>query len=160
MATLLVIEDEPMLAKNIARFFQQHHHTVEIAGDGIAGLEAARRLMPDVAIVDYQLPGINGLEVIRELHRNDDQVRTVMVSGHANVAVAVDAMKAGSFDLLTKPVPLKTLKDVIDRALVEANARRALDYYKRRDAEHGGIECILGESRPIQALRELIQVLI
>ena len=124
MATLLGIEDEPTLAKNIARFFQQHHHTVEIAADGPSGIEAARRLMPDVAIVDYQLPGLNGLDVIRELHRNDEQVRTVMVSGHANVAVAVDAMKAGSFDLLTKPVPLKTLKEVIDRALAAATTRR------------------------------------
>jgi two-component system, NtrC family, response regulator AtoC len=160
MATLLVIEDEPTLAKNIARFFQQHHHTVEIAADGPSGIEAARRLMPDVAIVDYQLPGLNGLEVIRELHRNDEQVRTVMVSGHANVAVAVDAMKAGSFDLLTKPVPLKTLKEVIDRALAAATTRRALDYYRRREAEHGGIEAILGDSRPVQALRELIAVLV
>lgn len=167
MANLLVIEDEPALARNIARFFRQHHHTVEIASDGPSGLEAARRLPPDVAIVDYQLPGINGLEVIRELHRHHEQVRTVMVSGHANVAVAVSAMKAGSFDLLTKPVPLNSLKDVIDLALSEARAPRTADCYQQSEArnrqleaEHGGIDNILGHSPPMQAVREMIRVLI
>lgn len=167
MANLLVIEDEPALARNIARFFRQHRHTVEIAIDGPSGLEAARRFAPDVAIVDYQLPGLNGLEVIRELHRHHEQVRTVMVSGHANVAVAVSAMKAGSFDLLTKPVPLNSLKKVIDQALSEAQAQRTADELlqsaarsKQREVEHGSIDNILGHSQPIQAVRDLIRALI
>ncbi|MGH6637440.1 MAG: sigma-54-dependent transcriptional regulator [Polaromonas sp.] len=159
MATLLVIEDEAALAKNMARYFQQLHHTVEVAHDGPSGIRAAQRLMPDVAIVDYQLPGLDGLEVIRALRRNDEQVRAVMVSGHASVSVAVDAMKAGSFDLLTKPVSLSSLKTVVDRALAETGSLRTLDYYQRREAEASGLNLLVGESAPMRALRELIRTI-
>ncbi len=159
MATLLVIEDEPTLAKNMARYFEQLHHTVEVAHDGPSGIQVAQRLMPDVAIVDYQLPGLNGLEVIRALRRNDEQVRAVMVSGHASVSIAVDAMKAGSFDLLTKPVSLSSLKAVVDRALAESGSLRTLDYYQRREADASGLDLLAGESAPMCALRDLIRTI-
>ncbi|MFC5520046.1 sigma-54-dependent transcriptional regulator [Polaromonas jejuensis] len=159
MATLLVIEDEPALAKNMARYFQQLNHTVEIAHDGPSGIQAAQRLMPDVAIVDYQLPGLDGLEVIRALRRNDEQVRAVMVSGHASVSIAVDAMKAGSFDLLTKPVSLNNLRAVVDRALAETGSLRVLDYYQRREADASGLDLLAGESVPMRALRELVRAI-
>ncbi len=159
MATLLVIEDEQALAKNIARFFEQQNHTVEIAHDGPTGIELAQRLMPDVAIVDYQLPGLDGLEVIKALRRNDDQVRAVMVSGHASVSIAVDAMKAGSFDLLTKPASLASLKAVVDRALADAVARRKLDYYHKREADASGVDQLLGDSTPMRGLRDLIRTI-
>ncbi|MGH6625525.1 MAG: sigma-54-dependent transcriptional regulator [Burkholderiaceae bacterium] len=159
MATLLVIEDEQALAKNMARYFRQLHHTVEIAYDGPSGIQAAQRLMPDVAIVDYQLPGLDGLEVIRALHRNDEQVRTVMVSGHANVPIAVDVMKAGTFDLLTKPVALATLKAVVNRALAESGSRLGPDYCPRRPTDSSALELLVGDSAAMQALREQVRAI-
>lgn len=61
MATLLVIEDEQVLAKNIARFFEKAGHLVEVSNDGVAGLQTALRIQPDVVIVDFQLPAWTGL---------------------------------------------------------------------------------------------------
>ena len=113
MAMLLIIEDEAVLARNVARFFEKLGHTVEVAHDGPAGVEAARRVMPDVAIVDFQLPGLDGLEVIGALRKIDAELRCVMVTGHASVPVAIDAMMAGYMDLLTKPVALASLKAVV-----------------------------------------------
>ncbi len=159
MATLLVIEDEPDLAKNMARYFRQLHHKVEIAYDGPSGIRAAQRLMPDVAIVDYQLPGLDGLEVIRALHRNDEQVRTVMVSGHANVPIAVDVMKAGTFDLLTKPVALATLKAVVNRALADSASRAGADYWPRHPTDSSALEELVGDSAAMQALREQVRAI-
>ncbi|WP_309681013.1 sigma-54 dependent transcriptional regulator [Polaromonas sp.] len=159
MANILVIEDEVTLAKNIARYFEKLNHTVAIVHDGPAGVEAAKRTMPEVAIVDYQLPGLDGIEVIRALHANDDQVRIVMVTGHASVPMAIDAMKAGSFDLLTKPVALASLRSVVDRALAESGNRKALDYYQRRQASEAGLEALLGESAVMRALRDLVRTL-
>ena len=159
MANILVIEDEAALAKNIARFFEQLGHDVEVAHDGAAGLKAAQRLMPDVAIVDYQLPGMDGLEVIRALRRIDDNLRPIMVSGHANVAVAVEAMKVGSFDLLTKPVPLASLQAVVERALSDLGTRKALEYYQKKEADASSLELLAGESSSMRALRELIRTI-
>lgn len=154
MATLLVIEDEPALARHMARYLRQYDHVVEVANDGPSGLEAARRLRPDVAIVDFQLPGLDGLELIRQIQRDDLPIRTVMVSGHANVAVAVQAMKAGSSDLLTKPVPLRSLKQAVDRALEEP-----LLIAGGSTRPSATAHAILGQSRPLAGLRDLVSAL-
>lgn len=154
MATLLVIEDEPALARHMARYLRQYDHVVEVANDGPSGLEAARRLQPDLAIVDFQLPGLDGLTLIRELNRDPLRIRTVMVSGHANVAVAVQAMKAGSSDLLTKPVPLRSLKQAVDRALEEP-----LQPPGEPPRSTAMAHAILGHSRPLSGLREQVSAL-
>jgi two-component system, NtrC family, response regulator AtoC len=159
MANILIIEDEVTLAKNMARYFEKLNHTVAIVHDGLSGVEAAKQTMPEVAIVDYQLPGLDGIEVIRALRANDDQIRIVMVTGHASVPVAIDAMRAGSFDLLTKPVPLAALRAVVDRALAESGNRKALQYYQGRQASEAGLDALIGESSPMRALRTLVRTL-
>ncbi|HNV59548.1 MAG TPA: sigma-54 dependent transcriptional regulator, partial [Rhodoferax sp.] len=157
MATLLVIEDEEILAKNIARFFEKAGHLVEVANDGAVGVQTALRIQPDVVIVDFQLPGMDGLEVIKALRKVDDPPRIVMVTGHASVTLAVDAMKAGSMDLLTKPVTLQSLKEIVDRALAERGERRALDYYRQRDARQASLDALVGTSPAMQTLRNMIR---
>ena len=159
MAMLLIIEDEAVLARNVARFFEKLGHTVEVAHDGPAGVEAARRVLPDVAIVDFQLPGLDGLEVIGALRKIDAELRCVMVTGHASVPVAIDAMKAGYMDLLTKPVALASLKAVVDRALAERGTRRALDYYQKKEADESSLGALAGDSAPMQALRDLVRTI-
>ncbi|MEI8156913.1 MAG: sigma-54 dependent transcriptional regulator [Burkholderiales bacterium] len=159
MATLLVIEDELVLAKNIAKFFEKSGHLVEVAHDGLLGLQAAARVQPDVVIVDFQLPGMDGLEVIRALRANDDPPRIIMVTGHASVNLAVEAMKAGSMDLLTKPVTLQSLKDVVERALSERGERRALDYYRQRDAQQASLDALVGNSAAMDSLRNLVRTI-
>ena len=157
MATLLIIEDEWVLAKNMARFFEKAGYLVEVCHDGSSGVQTALRIQPDVVIVDFQLPGMDGLEVIRALRKQEDPPRIVMVTGHASVTLAVDAMKAGSMDLLTKPVTLQSLKDVVERALAERGERRALDYYRARDARNASLDALVGESQAMDSLRELIR---
>ncbi len=157
MATLLVIEDEQVLAKNIARFFEKLGYLVEVAADGAVGVQTALRIQPDVVIVDFQLPGMDGLQVIRSLRQFDDPPRIVMVTGHASVTLAVDAMKAGSMDLLTKPVALQSLKDVVERALTERGERRALDFYQRRQASQASLDALVGTSTAMRSLRDLIR---
>jgi DNA-binding NtrC family response regulator len=157
MATLLIIEDEQILAKNIARYFEKLGHTAEVVHDGAEGVQTAERLQPDVVIVDFQLPGMDGLEVIRALRRFDDPPRIVMVTGLASVSLAVDAMKAGSMDLLTKPVTLTNLRAAVERALADRGERRALDYYRRRDAREASLDALVGASPAMQGLREMVR---
>ncbi|GAB3767482.1 sigma-54 dependent transcriptional regulator [Ramlibacter monticola] len=157
MAQLLVIEDELVLAKNIARYFERQGHTVAVVHDGEAGLQTACELRPDVVIVDFQLPGLNGLEVIRELRRLDDEIRIVMITGHGTINIAVEAMKAGSMDLLTKPLSLASLDEVVQRAVRERAGRSMLRYYQQRDHQHSSVQSLIGECPQMHALREMIQ---
>ncbi len=157
MAQLLVIEDEVVLGKNIARFFERQGHSVSLAHDGESGLQLAEQLAPDAVIVDFQLPALTGLEVIRALRHTDPQVRIVMITGHGTINLAVEAMKAGSMDLLTKPLSLAALNEVIQRALKERSERAVLQYLKARDNRHGSIEALIGDSEAMEALRQLLR---
>jgi DNA-binding NtrC family response regulator len=156
MARLLVIEDELVLAKNIARYFERSGHEVRLAHDGRSGIDMAAEQPPDVVIVDFQLPRADGLEVIRELRKVDEEVRIVMITGHGSINLAVEAMKAGSMDLLTKPLSLASLDEVVQRALKERAGKAALRYYRERDKRHASLDALVGESAPMQGLRELI----
>lgn len=153
MAGLLIIDDEVMLAKNLARLFERAGHTVTIAHDGQSGLVAATRLTPDLVIVDFQLPDMDGLEVIRTLRARESNICAVMISGHANVSIAVDAMKAGYIDLLTKPILLDHLKSVVDKALLDLENRRALSFYQHRHSSDASLDKMVGSSEVMQHLR-------
>jgi DNA-binding NtrC family response regulator len=158
MAQILVIEDEQVLAKNIARYFERQGHSVAVTHDGTTGLDLVRQLRPDVVIVDFQLPGLNGLEVIQKLRETDTEQRIVMVTGHGSITLAVEAMKAGSMDLLTKPLALATLNEVVQRALKELSDKKVLQYLRAKDEQHVSVHALLGESTPIVALRQMVQL--
>ncbi len=157
MASILVIEDEQVLAKNIARYFEKQGHAVEVSHDGAQGLELALQSQPDVVIVDFQLPSMDGLEIIRGLRKLETLPRIIMVTGHASVTLAIDAMKAGSMDLLTKPVTLASLDEVVQRALAERGERRALEFYRMRDAREASLDSLVGASPQMQTLRDLVR---
>src|SRR4051812_14534440 len=157
MAQLLVIEDELVLAKNIARYFERQGHVASVAHDGRLGVDMAQESPPDVVIVDFQLPNLNGLEVIRELRRLDDEMRIVMITGHGSIHLAVEAMKAGSMDLLTKPLSLASLDEVVQRAIKERSGRTMLRYYQERENHHASVHALIGESPEMRTLREMIQ---
>ena len=133
MAQLLVIEDERVLARNITRYFARVGHVVALAHDGRAALELARQSPPDVVIVGLRLPGLDGLEVVRELRRLDAQVHIVKITGHGSTNLAVEAMKAGSMDLLAKPLSLATLNEVVEHALEERPGRPTPHCRQERD---------------------------
>ncbi|MCC2675660.1 MAG: putative sigma-54 dependent response regulator [Ramlibacter sp.] len=156
MARILVIEDELVLAKNIARYFERSGHEVRLAHDGRSGIAMAAEHAPDVVIVDFQLPRADGLEVIREVRRLDGEVRIIMITGHGSIHLAVEAMRAGSMDLLTKPLSLAALDEVVQRALKERAGKAALRYYQERDKRHASLDALVGESPPMRSLRELI----
>jgi len=155
MPTLLLIEDETTLAKNIARYLERHGWDVDIAESAEDGLARAAELTPDVVVLDFQLPGLDGLTALARLRERDAQMRVVMLTGHGSIQLAVDAMKAGAADFLTKPVVLADLKGALDKLVGAERMRNALDYYRSRDA--GGLADLIGESPAMLALKERIR---
>jgi len=145
-----------VLARAIATFLERHGLTTVTAHSGEEGLRLAGEASPDVAVVDIRLPGIDGLEVLRELRAGSPGTEVIMTTAHASVASALEAMKLGAFEYLIKPVDLDKLRVVIDKAVDAQRLRRELSYLRRRDANGGGAGEILGQSPPIRALRAQI----
>ncbi len=114
---VLIIEDEEILAKNYRRYLQRHDYDARVAASGEAGLEEHERFQPDVILLDHRLPGMDGLEVLDRLRAENGDVRVILITAHGNVQIAVDAMKGGAADYMTKPVGLSELKQVIERTV-------------------------------------------
>jgi two-component system response regulator AtoC len=110
MAAILVIDDEERLARNIASYLQRDGHDLRYAGSAETGLEQVPDFRPDLVLLDLHLPGMGGLEALRQLKELEPDARVVIMTAHANVQSAVEALKAGAYDYLTKPLVLRNLK--------------------------------------------------
>ena len=157
---VLVIEDETILAKNILIYLERNGYEVHLAETAEAGLGLLETVRPDAVVLDFNLPGINGLEALSRIRAYDPGIHVLMLTGHGNVEMAVDAMKAGAFDFLTKPVALGKLRLLLDKAIGQSRRESALSYYQRRDASGAAFDNLLGESAPMSALKQTIAQLI
>ena len=107
--SILMVEDGPRVGQFVARFLRKEGHEVRCAVSGEEGLRLARERMPDVVLLDLVLPGIDGLEVLRQIKLVDTNVAVIMMTAHSTVPVAVEAMRLGALDFLAKPIDLEVL---------------------------------------------------
>jgi DNA-binding NtrC family response regulator len=157
---ILIIEDEATLAKNLTQYLVRHGYdarTVSSAEEGLASLDEYK---PDLVLLDFHLPGMDGLHALQQLRQRDPAARVIIMTGHGSIQMAVDAMRAGACDYLTKPIVLSELKLRIAKALGEERKEQALSYYQERVAQEGSLAQLVGESQPMQALRARIAQLL
>ncbi len=157
---VLVIEDEATLGKNILIYLARYGYEVRLAQSAEEGLTLLDSVRPDAVLLDFNLPGLNGLEALARIHSFDPSIRVLMLTGHGNVEMAVDAMKAGAFDFLTKPIALSKLRLLLDKAIGETRRDSAMRYYQKRDAQNAVPGGLLGESAPMLALKQTIAQLV
>jgi two-component system, NtrC family, response regulator AtoC len=157
---ILVIEDEVVLAKNILIYLERYGYEVHTAPSAEAGLAMLDSVRPDAVVLDFNLPGVNGLEALARIRAVDPGIHVLMLTGHGNVEMAVDAMKAGAFDFLTKPVALSKLRLLLDKAMGQTRRDSALTYYQNRDAQSAALNDLWGESQPMLALKQKLAQLL
>jgi len=150
--SVLLIEDEPTLANNIRAYLGRFSYTVRIAPNGGAGLRELEGFKPEAVLLDFHLPDMDGLEILPQIRSRAPNAKVLMVTGHGSERVAVDAMKGGASDYLTKPVALQQVKLALERALHQpvATAGQAAEPLAR----------LVGESLPMAALKARIRQVI
>jgi two-component system response regulator HydG len=157
--SVLVVDDEPALREVLSLRIRDWGYDVRTAGD-VA--EAERELAsspPDIIVSDVVLPGISGLELLKQLRSHDQKIPVILITAHGNIDAAVEAMKAGATDFLTKPLDYATLHALLNSAAVDIRQRiedASLDAHLDSDAGVGGL---IGQSKPMRELQRLIQVL-
>ncbi len=153
---VLIVDDEATLARNLAAYLERNGYDVRVAGSGEEGLQQFAEFRPDVVLLDHNLPGLSGLEVLERLRKGDTQVPVVLMTGFGGIEVAVQALKLGAADYLTKPVSLGELKMLVQRLLEHNRLERTVGYYRQRDAQASGLDKIIGRSSVMATLREQI----
>lgn len=156
--SVLVVDDEPALREVLSLRIQDWGYDVNTVADATEAEHALRASRPDVVLSDVVLPGISGVELLRWLKRDDDSLPVIMMTAHGNIDAAVEAMKAGARDFLTKPLDYATLRGLLDNIAAERQQRELdheLDVNLQGSASLGGL---VGRSRSIRELHRLIQL--
>lgn len=119
---ILVVEDEHVLAQNVKSYLGRRSPDVRIAGDGRRALEMIASFAPDVVVLDYNLPGENGLQIYREMLRHGTRpIGCVMITGCPLEQITAPANKLGIRYVLSKPFSLSELQQLIDQSAEEAS---------------------------------------
>lgn len=115
-ATILVIEDEQKILNLVTAYLKAEGYTVHTATDGLSGLKTAKRLKPDLMVLDIMLPGLDGLELLQELRR-DSEVYVIMLTAKSEETDKVIGLSLGADDYLTKPFSPRELVARVKAAL-------------------------------------------
>src|SRR5512146_196636 len=115
--TILVVDDEEIMREILETLLTREGYDVRLASSGAEGLEMARALPFDAAIVDIMMPGLDGIATLDELKRIDEDLAVVMITAYGSIESAISAMKAGAFDYITKPFKNEEVLVVVRNAL-------------------------------------------
>ena len=124
--SVLLIEDEPILAKNIRAYLVRYGYEVRIATTAEAGLSELDVFKPDIVVLDFNLPGMNGLEALAKIRAIDRQIKVIMMTGYGSIDLAVKAMRAGACHFVTKPIAVGKLRLMLEEAVEDERRDQAL----------------------------------
>jgi DNA-binding response OmpR family regulator len=121
---LLLVDDDPGVLDLLHEYFAGQGYDVELASSGEAALSAVRAKRPDLVLLDIRMPGIDGVEVLRRLRREDGTLPVVMVTANEDVTLARETLNVGAFDYVAKPFDFTHLEQVVTAGLLHAAPSR------------------------------------
>jgi len=154
---LLVVDDETAVLSIIRRIGENEGFEVVTCTDGRQGLEIAEARHPDLVMVDLRMPEVGGLEIVRALRAADAKALIVLMTGHGSIDSAVEAVKLGAADYLTKPFDLQRLKDTFGRVREESERRERMMAVDREVAKRLEFAGMIGRSAAMQEVFDLIR---
>jgi two-component system response regulator AtoC len=155
-ARILVVDDEKLIRWSVSERLQRDGYQVLSAESGEQALEIIAATPPDVMLLDVKLPGIDGVETLRQALGIHAELAVLMMSAHSTVDVAVEAMKHGAIDFLVKPFPLTALDAAVARALSTSRTRRQIAVLSADRRQPNALEAIVGASSAMEQLRNVI----
>lgn len=155
---ILIVDDDETILKVISRFLTDLGYKVETTISGKRAIEKEREMKYDLVLLDLKLPDMNGLDVLKELKKEDSFVSVLIITGHGKIETAVEAMKLGADDYLLKPLKsFDVLKMAIDRIKQFRDLKAECSYLKEQLSETYNISNIIGKSREMTDVFQLIK---
>ena len=154
MAKILIIDDEKAICNTLKEILSFEKYEVDIANDGAEGVKKAETGNYDLVLSDIKMPKMDGIEVLQKLQEMNPDLPVVMISGHGTIETAVDALKKGAYDYISKPPDLNrllvTVRNALDRSsLITETKTLKRKIYKTRE--------MVGDSPAIAQIKEIIE---
>jgi len=116
-ASILIVDDEVLTLNNLKKALEKEGYEILLADSGETGLEVFTKHRPNLVLVDLMLPGIEGIEVLKQIKEIDANTAVIMITAYEIIEKAIQAMKLGAYDYLLKPFKISDLKASVARAL-------------------------------------------
>ena len=154
---LLIADDDKDFRGSVARRFRRRGYQVEEVGSGEEAISICQRRQFDVAILDLVMPGMSGIELLEQLRVTHPECEILMLSGQGSIETAVEAMKLGAYDFLTKPFPLSDLESLIGKAYERRQLRKENAQLKSVIQRSKSDTDMIGESPAMQEVFRMIE---
>src|SRR4051812_46398287 len=154
MATILIIDDERAIRKTLNEILGFEGYKIEEAADGEEGLKKFQSAAYDVVLCDIKMPKVDGLEFLTKATSVNPDVPVIMISGHGTIETAVEAVKKGAFDFISKPPDLNRLLITIRNAMDKTKLVKEAKVLKRRVSK---VQEMIGESGAIRKIKETVE---
>jgi DNA-binding NtrC family response regulator len=154
---ILAIDDEPSMTEWLKILLEHAGYEVRTALIGTRGEEFFKAWHPDGVITDMMLPDIDGIDLVRKFKQIDPEAEVIVITGQGNIPRSVEAVKAGAFDFLEKPIDAERLLDKLEKALKQKSLIDENEQLKAKLQDRYGLSNVVGKSKKMQDLFELIE---
>ena len=154
MADILIIDDEKAIRKTLTEILSFEGYKIEEAADGEEGLKKFKEKNFDLVLCDIKMPKLDGIEFLQKAGEINADVPVIMISGHGNIETAVEAVKKGAYDYISKPPDLNRLLITIRNAMDKSSLVTETKVLKRKVSR---VQEMIGESAPIKKIKETIE---
>lgn len=156
MAKILIIEDEAAIRRVLSKIISEENdsYQVEEAEDGLIGIEKIMKEDYDLILCDIKMPKMDGVEVLEKIKKIKPEIPVIMISGHGDLDTAVNTMRLGAFDYISKPPDLNRLLNTVRNALVK---KELVVENKRLKKKVSKKYEMVGESDAISKIKEMIE---
>lgn len=154
MADILIIDDEKAIRKTLSEILSFEGYKIDEAADGEEGLKKYRDKSYDLVLCDIKMPKLDGIEFLQKAGEVSPDVPIIMISGHGNIETAVEAVKKGAYDYISKPPDLNRLLITIRNAMDKSSLVSETKVLKRRVSK---VQEMIGNSAPIIKIKETIE---
>lgn len=153
--SILIVDDEPSILKSLSDLLSDEGFDVTTASNGYEALKCVDTDFPDLVLLDIWMPGIDGIETLKEIKKDNPSTQVIIITGHGTIETAVKATKFGAYDLIEKPLSIDKVIVAINNALNFRRLEEENKYLRKKTIEKHSID---GSSSPINELRKQIAV--
>ncbi len=155
MLRVLIVDDEENIRQSLADILSDEGYEVDMTSSGEEAAEAVKKRLPDLVLLDIWLPGIDGMETLKRIKAQREDLPVIMITGHGTTELAVKATKMGAYDFMEKPLSMErvilTVRQGLERSRLEKENRLLKESVKGRLT-------IIGDSQAIRSLREQVEL--
>jgi DNA-binding NtrC family response regulator len=154
---ILIVDDEEVIRNSISLYLRREGYIVDVCSSGEEGLRRIEEESPDLLLLDIKLPKLGGLDVLKRAKELNEDLIVIMITAYGSVESAVQAMKAGAYDYITKPLDLDELEVIIKKGLETVRLKKEVSQLRKERLERFNVEYVAADSPVMREVEEKIE---